>query len=97
MIDLVFVLTNKLEVSVKDLRKTVHDNQQENIARMEELNMIQKEKWTEFEEKIQMLKKDSEDSKEYFLDLRSENTTQRALISSLLGRFIYCMFVYCNF
>ena len=38
MIDLVFVLTNKLEVSVKEIRKTVHDNQQENTEKIEELN-----------------------------------------------------------
>ena len=38
MIDLVFVLTNKLEVSVKEIRKTVHENQQENTEKMEDLN-----------------------------------------------------------
>ena len=37
MIDLVFVLTNKLEIQVKDVKKTVKENQQSHTATMKEM------------------------------------------------------------
>ena len=37
MIDLVFVLTNKLEIQVKDIRKTVTENQENHQIKMEEM------------------------------------------------------------
>ena len=37
MIDLVFVLTNKLEIQVKDVKKTVKENQQSQTATMKEM------------------------------------------------------------
>ena len=37
MIDLVFVLTNKLEIQVKDVRKTVTENQENNQIKIDEM------------------------------------------------------------
>ena len=37
MIDLVFVLTNKLEIQVKDIRKTVTENQENHQIKIEEM------------------------------------------------------------
>ena len=37
MIDLVFVLTNKLEIQVKDIRKTVTENQENHQIKMDEM------------------------------------------------------------
>ena len=37
MIDLVFVLTNKLEIQVKDIRKTVTENQENQQIKIEEM------------------------------------------------------------
>ena len=37
MIDLVFVLTNKLEIQVKDIRKTVTENQENHQIKIDEM------------------------------------------------------------
>lgn len=40
MIDLVFVLTNKLEMQVKDVRKTVAENQENNQIKIDEVTNV---------------------------------------------------------
>ena len=40
MIDLVFVLTNKLEMQVKDVRKTVAENQENNQIKIDEITNV---------------------------------------------------------
>ena len=75
MIDLVFVLTNKLEIQVKDVRKTVTENQENNQIKIDEManahthnleirdrqiGEIQRKLET-FEKALNLLKNDQED------------------------------------
>ena len=58
MIDLVFVLTNKLDANVKDIRKTVHDNQNDNLSKMEDIINTQNSNLEQRDKEIDKLKEE---------------------------------------
>ena len=92
MIDLVFVLTNKLEVSVKEIRKTVHDNQQENLEKFDELNSTLTSQLDIKAKEIEVLRQQISRFENQISDLYSEQEKVKNFGNNLQGIFFFMNF-----
>ena len=73
MIDLVFVLTNKLEVNVKEIRKTVAENQEVNERKNEEIQRALSETSRQQDSKIGKFQVELSEMKKKIVDLTSKH------------------------
>ena len=79
MIDLVFVLTNKLDVSVKEIRKIVADNQEINEKKNEEIQKALSDTSRQQDSKIGKLQAEISEMKRNIADLTSK--CERSVLS----------------
>ena len=73
MIDLVFVLTNKLEVNVKEIRKTVTENQEINERKNEEIQKVLSDTSRQQDSNIGKLQVELSEMKKKIDDLTSKS------------------------
>ena len=73
MIDLVFVLTNKLEVNVKEIRKTVAENQEVNERKNEEIQRALSDTSRQQDSKIGKFQVELSEMKKKIVDLTSKH------------------------
>ena len=79
MIDLVFVLTNKLDVSVKEIRKIVAENQEVNERKNEEIQKALSDTSRQQDSKIGKLQVELSEMKKNIADLTSK--CERSVLS----------------
>ena len=81
MIDLVFVLTNKLEMQVKDVRKTVAENQENNQIKIDEMTNIHMNNLEIRDKEIGQIKRKLETFEKTLnlLNIGQENLNSRAV------------------
>lgn len=81
MIDLVFVLTNKLEMQVKDVRKTVAENQENNQIKIDEMTNIHMNNLEIRDKEIGQIKRKLETFEKALnlLNIGQENLNSRAV------------------
>lgn len=80
MIDLVFVLTNKLEMQVKDVRKTVAENQENNQIKIDEVTNVHMNNLEIRDKEIGQIKRKLETFEKTLnlLNIEQENLNSRA-------------------
>ena len=81
MIDLVFVLTNKLEMQVKDVRKTVAENQENNQIKIDEMTNVHMNNLEIRDKEIGQIKRKLETFEKTLnlLNIGQENLNSRAV------------------
>ena len=81
MIDLVFVLTNKLEMQVKDVRKTVAENQENNQIKIDEITNVHMNNLEIRDKEIGQIKRKLETFEKALnlLNIGQENLNSRAV------------------
>ena len=81
MIDLVFVLTNKLEMQVKDVRKTVAENQENNQIKIDEMTNVHMNNLEIRDKEIGQIKRKLETFEKALnlLNIGQENLNSRAV------------------
>ena len=81
MIDLVFVLTNKLEMQVKDVRKTVAENQENNQIKIDEMTNVHMNNLEIRDKEIGQIKRKLETFEKglNLLNIGQENLNSRAV------------------
>ena len=89
MIDLVFVLTNKLDVSVKEIRKTVFDNQQDNIVKFEELANVQNKNWELRDQELEHFNTKLDDLQNHIKAIYGDQEVMKTEITNLKGRILF--------
>ena len=86
---MVFVLTNKLDVSVKEIRKTVAENHQEHQTRFEDLANDHKEKLEIFSNEIHELRSEVKVLECQSSSLEDDIHSQRIVINNLNCEFTF--------
>ena len=89
MIDLVFVLTNKLEIQVKDIRKTVTENQENHQIKMEEMANVHINNLEIRDRQIGEMKRNLETFEKALIVLKNDQEVFKSRIDNFEGKTTY--------
>ena len=89
MIDLVFVLTNKLEIQVKDIRKTVTENQENHQIKMEEMANAHINNLEIRDRQIGEMKRNLETFEKALIVLKNDQEVFKSRIDNFEGKTTY--------